>query len=246
MDSRGSLLGECQDTVKTVESEIDAGRWPREGSKKMRERVVQGTVKFMDSTIGRIKAINNGSTKGGSLSTKEMRLVAAHLPAVLNLESKVHRSVNMAALTVDHIPIILGAKTGPDVGTGGAGCLVMVEQKPSCKGSLAVFPTTDLLKREFRRYQKDVRPFLARKGRRPSAVIPVKGGDLAHFDRLMTLPPDEWFLLQQQKNLKKPQLQTSSNLKAESGPVAGGGGGRRRSRPRKIVIYEDHPPPGRH
>jgi hypothetical protein len=222
VDSKSrALLG----TAKTKETEIEAGKWPAGGSKRMREDALAGTVEFMDGVIAKIQGINNNSLKYGSLSSREMKLVAAHLPTVIYMDTKAHRSCNLASLKLDHVEQIMTVETGED----GCGFLAMVEQKTRCAKKTTFFPVTPLLKRELSRYTDHIRPFLSRRGQRPNTVTLVEEADLAHFTEVLQLGDDAWFL----KQSKNKELHSSRKAKPA----------RQRSRPAEI--FEHHGPEGK-
>ena len=83
------------------------GTWPKEGSKQMREDVVEGYGSFMKTILPHVKSLNNGSTKVGVINAADLSVLAAATPSMISVVGKPMRSVNLAAMTIEGAEAII-------------------------------------------------------------------------------------------------------------------------------------------
>lgn len=75
-------------------------KWPSQGLLEVRQKAVEGTLKFAHGIKKRIVGLNNGSRKCKELEPSERKLLAAHIVTVIQMYSKPTRGCTLRKLTI--------------------------------------------------------------------------------------------------------------------------------------------------
>jgi hypothetical protein len=159
----------------------------RDLSKNADAQVLGGVAGMMGFHKKHLASLSGGSLRKKTLTSEELKLLAAVPVCIINLASKPERSCVLAAMSV--------AEVVKWITSGGN--LIRKQMKGSVKNKLVVLPSNDVVKQGLDFYINLIRPVLATGGKSTAHLdckqaAYIKEEDVKRASELIAMPADDW------------------------------------------------------
>lgn len=201
--------------VQCVEKLQQDQRWPTIETTDFRKIVINKSLQFLDALAPKISAVNANEKSGviEKITEGELKMLAAIIIAVIYLDGKPGRSVNMSSTTQGFGKVWSNAPLGS---------IKFQQQKTSVKSPTTFMPVTPLIKKLLQDYLATYRQVLAQGGMPSRKIKKVSMDELKHADLYVRMDPNKWFLACAEKNLARQRGLTKWQLIFKIFPPAGG------------------------